>query len=173
MSGALQDLDVGVTVGSDRTYGKGLVQNVEEMSFNTALKFTVAKYYTRSGQCIQGIIYSEGGLENGIRKAKWLPKIVPRFIPDLDTFYTRLGREVKDGGGIKADYKVPAAKASALEVTLLRSGAMSEFAALANSFKVDDKTYNEFQAFVNQKHKEGDIKLDALYKAKGPIRDLN
>jgi carboxyl-terminal processing protease len=54
---------------------------------------------------------------------------------------------------------------------------MSEFAAqwsksheLTNSFKVDDKTYNEFQAFVNQKHREGDIKLDALYK--GPIRDL-
>jgi carboxyl-terminal processing protease len=172
VSGAVQDLDVGVIVGSDRTYGKGLVQNVEEMPFNTALKFTVAKYYTPSGRCIQGIKYSEGGLENGGRYKE--RKVAAK---DRATFHTRLGREVKDGGGIEADYKVPAAKASALEVTLLRSGAMGEFAALwskshelTNNFKVDDKTYNEFQAFVNQKHKEGDIKLDALYK--GPIRDL-
>ena len=54
VSGAVQDLDVGVIVGSDRTFGKGLVQNVEELPFNSALKFTVAKYYTPSGRCIQG-----------------------------------------------------------------------------------------------------------------------
>ena len=40
VSGAIQDLDVGVIVGSDRSFGKGLVQNVEELPFNTALKFT-------------------------------------------------------------------------------------------------------------------------------------
>ena len=54
VSGAVQDLDVGIIVGSDRTFGKGLVQNVEELPFNSALKFTVAKYYTPSGRCIQG-----------------------------------------------------------------------------------------------------------------------
>jgi carboxyl-terminal processing protease len=47
VSGAVQDLDRGVIVGGDRTFGKGLVQNVEDLPFNTALKFTVAKYYTR------------------------------------------------------------------------------------------------------------------------------
>ena len=36
-------------VGQDRTYGKGLVQNVEPLPFHTALKYTVAKYYTPSG----------------------------------------------------------------------------------------------------------------------------
>lgn len=175
VSGAVQDLDVGVIVGSDRTFGKGLVQNVEDLPFNTALKFTVAKYYTPSGRCIQGINYSEGGGLNSQDGGKYKESKVAA--KDRNTFYTRLGREVKDGGGIEADYKVPAAKASALEVTLLRSGAMSDFAAqwsksheLTNNFKVDDKTYNEFQAFVNQKHKEGDIKLDALYTR--PISDL-
>jgi len=53
VSGAIQDLDVGVVIGTDRTFGKGLVQNVEELPFETALKFTVAKYYTPSGRCIQ------------------------------------------------------------------------------------------------------------------------
>lgn len=175
VSGAVQDLDVGVIVGSDRTFGKGLVQNVEELPFNTALKFTVAKYYTPSGRCIQGINYSEGGGLNSEDGGKYKESKVAD--KDRNTFYTRLGREVRDGGGIEADYKVPTAKASVLEVILLRSGALSDFAAqwsktheLTNNFKVDDKTYSEFQAFVNQKHKEGDIKLDALYSR--PISDL-
>ena len=43
VSGAIQDLDVGVIVGNDRSFGKGLVQNVEELPFNTALKFTGEK----------------------------------------------------------------------------------------------------------------------------------
>ena len=47
-----QDLDSGVIVGQDRTYGKGLVQNVEPLPYKTALKYTVAKYYTPSGACV-------------------------------------------------------------------------------------------------------------------------
>ena len=45
-------------MGADRTFGKGLVQNVESLPYNTALKYTVAKYYTPSGRCIQRIRYS-------------------------------------------------------------------------------------------------------------------
>ncbi|CAN0482417.1 unnamed protein product, partial [Ectocarpus sp. 8 AP-2014] len=52
VSGAVQDLDAGVIVGvgNGRTYGKGLVQNVAELPYNNALKYTVAKYYTPSGR---------------------------------------------------------------------------------------------------------------------------
>lgn len=45
VSGAVQDLDVGVIVGSSRSFGKGLVQNVEDLPFNTALKFTGRLHY--------------------------------------------------------------------------------------------------------------------------------
>ncbi|CEM03607.1 unnamed protein product [Vitrella brassicaformis CCMP3155] len=62
VSGAIQDLDCGVIVGTGRTFGKGLVQNVEALPFDTALKYTVAKYYTPSGRCIQSVKYSEGGV---------------------------------------------------------------------------------------------------------------
>ena len=55
VSGAIQDLDVGVVIGQDKTFGKGLVQNVESLPYNTALKYTVAKYYTPSGRCIQAV----------------------------------------------------------------------------------------------------------------------
>jgi carboxyl-terminal processing protease len=60
VSGAVQDLDVGVIVGSSRTFGKGLVQNVETLPFSSALKYTVGRYYTPSGRCIQAINYRRG-----------------------------------------------------------------------------------------------------------------
>lgn len=174
VSGAVQDLDVGVIVGSGRSFGKGLVQNVEELPFDTALKFTVAKYYTPSGRCIQSTNYKEGG-GLGSSDAKYQASKVAE--KDKMVFYTKNGREVKDGGGILADYKVSAPKASALEVTLLRSGIINDFASewskkhqVTNNFEIDDVTYRDFQNFVMQKQKEGDIKLDALYA--GPIEDL-
>jgi carboxyl-terminal processing protease len=167
-------VDVGVIVGSDRTYGKGLVQNVEVLPFNTALKFTVAKYYTPSGRCIQAVNYKEGGgskAEDGNYQAT---KVVDG---DRKTFYTKSGRVIKDGGGVEVDFKVDAPKASALEVTLLRSGVLDDFAAdwsknheLTNNFKVDEDTYRQFQAYVNEKQDSGDLKLDALYS--GPLNDL-
>ncbi|CAB9510999.1 CtpA-like serine protease [Seminavis robusta] len=173
VSGAIQDLDVGIIVGTDRTFGKGLVQNVEELPFDTALKFTVAKYYTPSGRCIQGIQYKEGG---GLgANSRYIEKKVAE--KDRGVFYTKLGRPVQDGGGIEADLKVAAPKASALEVTLLRSNMIADFAAqwsrsheLSNKFEVDDDTYREFQKFVSQKQQQGEIKLEALYN--GPIVDL-
>ena len=174
VSGAVQDLDVGVIVGGDRTFGKGLVQNVEELPFNSALKFTVAKYYTPSGRCIQGITYTEGG-GKGEEDSRYVASKVAE--KDKNTFYTRMGRAVRDGGGIEVDYKVEAPKASALEVTLLRSGLLADFAAewskkheLTNNFQVDDETYRSFQAFVTEKQRSGDVKLEALYGK--PLSDL-
>ena len=166
-------MDVGVIIGSDQMFGKGLIQNVEDLPFNTALKFTVAKYYTPSGRCIQGINYSGGSSKEGDGGFK-STKIAEK---DRQVFYTRLGRTVKDGGGVEADYKVPAPQASALEVTLLRSDLLGEFAAqwsrknqLTNNFEVDDNTYREFQDFVEVKRKKGDVKLEALYS--GALADL-
>ena len=175
VAGAIQDLDVGVIVGSDRTFGKGLVQNVQELPFDTALKFTVAKYYTPSGRCIQGINYQEGG---GVTEDS--ARFVAKKVADKDRseFMTRNGRVVKDGGGIEADFKVEAPKASALEVSLLRSGAFSDFASewskhnelTSTKNVVDEDTYKKFIAFVNQKQKEGALQLEELYER--PLVDL-
>jgi carboxyl-terminal processing protease len=171
VSGAVQDLDVGVIVGADRTFGKGLVQNVEELPFETALKYTVAKYYTPSGRCIQGVTYKEGEGENG--------RYLASKVADADrgVYYTTNGRVVKDGGGIEADYKVPSQKASALEVTLLRSGVFSDFASewsksheLSHNFEVDEDTYKAFKSFVKKKQQSGELQLEALYLK--PISDL-
>ena len=94
-SGALQDLDRAVILGT-RTYGKGLVQIPIDLPYNTNMKVTTSKYYIPSGRCIQAINYKKGS--GGYRE----------HIPDSLTkvFYTRNGREVRDGGGIKPDVEL-------------------------------------------------------------------
>jgi carboxyl-terminal processing protease len=169
VAGAIQDLDVGVIVGKGRTFGKGLVQNVQDLPYQTALKYTVAKYYTPSGRCIQSTVYEEGSsmdTENGGAKYK-STKVADK---DRHVFLTSHGRQVKDGGGVEVDYKIEPQKASPLEVILLNSGAYSDYAAewskhhmLTDKFKVDDATYKDFQRFVEQKQREGDIKLEVVY----------
>ena len=94
-SGAIQDLDRGIILGS-RTYGKGLVQIPIDLPYNTNMKVTTSKYYIPSGRCIQAINYKKGS--GGYRE----------HIPDSLTkvFYTRNGREVRDGGGIMPDVEM-------------------------------------------------------------------
>lgn len=177
VSGAIQDLDVGVVVGKGRTYGKGLVQNVQDLPYQTALKYTVAKYYTPSGRCIQSTEYKAGGRGDNIlassngsdnNGAKFKSKKVSD--KDRNVFYTANGRTVKDGGGVEVDYKVEPQKASLLEVILLNSDAYSDYAAewsknheLTDTFKVDDTVYKDFQRFVEKRQADGDMKLEVLY----------
>lgn len=176
VSGAVQDLDVGVVVGKGRTFGKGLVQNVQDLPYQTALKYTVAKYYTPSGRCIQSTVYAEGGRGEDLLASASEEKGGVRYkskkVADKDrsVFYTAHGREVKDGGGVEVDYKVEPQKASPLEVILLQSGTYSDYAAewsknheLTDKFRVDESTYKDFQRFVEQKQASGDLKLEVLY----------
>ena len=105
-AGALQDLDRAIIVGT-RTYGKGLVQVPMELPYNTNVKITTSKYYIPSGRCIQAINYKKRREERGERREG---SLYGERIPDSLTrvFYTRAGREVRDGGGIKPDVEVKA-----------------------------------------------------------------
>ncbi len=110
VSGAIQDWDRGMIIGR-RSFGKGLVQEPYGLSDGSAIRLTVARYYTPSGRCIQkdytdkdlyehDIInrYENGELENGDKLA----------IFDSTPFYTKkLHRVVHAGGGIMPDYFVP------------------------------------------------------------------
>jgi len=96
VSGSIQDLDRGVIMGQ-RTYGKGLVQNHQEVGYNSRIKVTISKYYIPSGRCIQSVAYENGE---------------PKDIPDSERaiFHTKNGRPVLDGGGIIPDVKLVPAK---------------------------------------------------------------
>jgi len=58
VAGALQDLKRATIIG-ERTFGKGLVQNIRPIAYGGHLKVTTSKYYLPSGRCIQAIDYSE------------------------------------------------------------------------------------------------------------------
>jgi len=93
VSGALQDYDRAVIIGQ-RTFGKGLVQITRELSYNTQVKITTAKYYIPSGRCIQAIDYGHRNPDGTF----------PRLPDSLRTaFRTRAGRTVYDGAGIDPD----------------------------------------------------------------------
>lgn len=116
VAGAIQDHDRGVILGT-QSFGKGLVQTITPLSFNTSLKITTAKYYTPSGRCIQKIDYSKDN------------KVIPE--PDSlkkDVFSTDNKRVVYSAGGITPDTTVEYSVKSELLKDLLAKGRVFDFA---------------------------------------------
>ncbi len=126
VSGALQDLDRAVIVG-ERSFGKGLVQIVRPLSYNTALKLTVSRYYTPSGRSIQALQYLHDGEE-------------ARTLPDSlrNSFKTRNGRTVKDGLGIEPDLPTASSSSERLDVLLRQGGYYFRF---ANAYRAKHDSY--------------------------------
>jgi len=98
VAGSLQDLDRAVVIGS-RTYGKGLVQSIRDLAYNTSLKLTTAKYYIPSGRCIQEVDYKQK--RNAATNATKTSETAADSI-----FHTRNGRTVMSGRGIRPDVEV-------------------------------------------------------------------
>lgn len=110
-AGAIQDNDRGTIIGR-RTFGKGLVQEQIPFYDGSAIRLTVARYYTPSGRCIQK------SYKNGIDD--YYADIAHRYLHgeleqkdsikynDSLKYFTRKGRVVYGGGGIMPDIFVPA-----------------------------------------------------------------
>lgn len=150
-AGSLQDLDRAVIIGS-RSFGKGLVQNVLPLSYNSQMKITVSKYFIPSGRCIQALDYSHKD-ENG-RATK---------VPDsLKTaFHTANGRVVYDGFGIEPDVEIETEYMSALAATLVAKfhifNYVNQFVKTHKSvdppatFKITDEIYNDLVKYLDDK----------------------
>lgn len=111
IAGAIQDNDRGPVVGR-RSYGKGLVQTQATLPDNSAIRLTVARYYTPSGRSIQkeykigDVISYEMDIMNRYKRGEffYMDSIqLDRTRP----FRTKGGRTVYGGGGIMPDYFVP------------------------------------------------------------------
>ncbi len=169
VSGALQDMDRGVILGR-RSYGKGLVQNVRPLSYNTQMKITIARYYIPSGRCIQSLDYAH-------RNADGTPGIAPDSA--RQAFETKNGRIVYDGGGILPDVVVEGEKDLPIVRALKEQGVLFDFVtkfaaendsiAQPRDFQVSPAVYSDFVTFVRQRgfefrtSSEGD--LEKLEKA--------
>lgn len=118
VAGAIQDLDRGVIMGT-RSFGKGLVQTIAPLSYNTQLKMTTAKYYTPSGRCIQEINYAARNKDG-----------VFATTPDSlrKEFRTADGRPEFEAGGITPDTVVAPPEHSGIFNELLRKSMLFKFA---------------------------------------------
>lgn len=110
LAGAVQDNDRGTIIGR-RSFGKGLVQEQVVWPDGSALRLTVARYYTPSGRCIQKPY--DDGMENYNMESYnrylngELLSADSIHFPDSLKFYTPLGKIVYGGGGIMPDVFVP------------------------------------------------------------------
>ena len=151
VSGTLQDLDRAVIVGK-KSFGKGLVQKVYPMDYNTSMKITISKYYIPSGRCVQNIEYFDRDTTKGGYK-----------IPDslAVAYKTKNGRTVYDKGGVEPDVAVPDEVQPDVLTSLIEAQAIFDFAndyrakhesiAEADKFVVDDAIYKEFLQFLKAK----------------------
>ena len=108
-AGAIQDNDRGLVIGR-RSFGKGLVQNQIELPDSSALRLTIARYYTPSGRCIQKA-YAPGtdydrGIINRYEHGEFYSADSIKLDKSL-AFETMHGRTVYGGGGIMPDIFVP------------------------------------------------------------------
>lgn len=161
-AGALQDLDRAVVIGS-RSYGKGLVQSTRQVPYNGLLKVTIAKYYIPSGRLIQAIDYSHRNADGSVAR-----------IPDslTNVFYTKAGREVRDGGGITPDIKVEYPEINRLSYNIVsgqwdfdfatKYAAEHESIAAPEDFVVDDAIYEEFKNFIDPEKFEYDKSCEIM-----------
>ena len=117
VSGALQDLDRAVIVGS-RSFGKGLVQKPIDLTYNTQLKVTISRYYTPSGRCIQALDYSNKDKNGSATRTQE---------KNYNAYKTRKGRTVYDGGGILPDVQLEETKTSVIANVLEKNEAIFDF----------------------------------------------
>jgi carboxyl-terminal processing protease len=148
-----------------RSYGKGLVQNVVPLAYNAQLKVTIAKYYIPSGRCIQAIDYFD-------------PK-GNHEIPDslISAFKTRNNRVVYDGKGIYPDIHIEKPKHSPVAKALINNYVIFDFATWyriqhdaipePDQFRITESIWSEFVRFIKEHgfsyKSPSEEKLEELY----------
>ena len=164
LSGSLQDLDRAVIIGN-RTYGKGLVQMLRNLPYNSSMKVTTAKYYIPSGRCVQAIDYSKRNADGSIART-----------PDSLTtvFHTAAGREVRDGGGIRPDIEVKMDKTPNILFYLVNDDMIFDYAtqyvikhptiAKVEDFQLTDADYADFKEMLKKRDFSYDRQSEAMLK---------
>jgi carboxyl-terminal processing protease len=163
VAGAFQDLDRAVIMGG-RSYGKGLVQSIRPLPYNSQMKITTAKYYTPSGRCVQAIDYRNRNEDGSVG-----------HIPDSLTkeFKTVSGRIVRDGGGITPDIEIKAPSYSRLVYSLVLGGVLDDYvidfvrrhASIpeVQDFHFTDSDFDDFVAFAKTQEFDYRSSAKALY----------
>ncbi len=162
VSGGLQDLDRAVIVGA-RSFGKGLVQRPKKLTYGTQLKVTISRYYTPSGRCIQALDYwnrDENGDPVRVDSKKY------------NSFKTKGGRTVYDGGGIMPDIELESGKFSTITTALLKNNVIFNYATQyyysnklesPEEFVFTDANFKEFLIFIKENKFEYETESEKLF----------
>lgn len=163
VAGAIQDLDRGVIIGS-KSFGKGLVQNIKDLSNESRLKITTSRYFTPSGRWIQEKNYFKENKSGVFLNTETYQQT---------EFKTLNGRLVYANGGITPDIEIKVEPESEIHYALMIKDMFFKFSIyyLENHpntkiFKCTDNIFEEFKNFVNSKNFiykcEADKKLEEL-----------
>jgi len=185
VAGAIQDNDRGIIIGR-RSFGKGLVQDQMQLPDGSAIRLTIARYYTPTGRCIQKPYTND--------KDQYYNEEYDRFatgellnadsikLDKSKAYKTPEGKTVYGGGGIMPDVFVPidTSKANSVLNKLFYAGVVNTFAfEYSDSNRAKLKAYGSAKNFINQftvSHdvlegfytycEKQNVKLDAGTKAK-------
>ena len=146
VAGAIQDLDRGILLGR-KSFGKGLVQNVYDIGYNSKVKLTTARYYIPSGRCIQALDYRDG---KGVLKADTTSR----------QLLTKNGRKINDGGGLSPDVFVLSNDNSAVLKSLQSNKVIFDYANLyqaehdsiqsAEKFQLTEAEFEDFLKYIKR-----------------------
>lgn len=145
VAGAIQDWERGVILG-DTTFGKGSVQNVEQLGPDIAVRITTAYWYTPSGRCIN-------------RKRGAADEETADSTASEQVFHTlgNLRREVHGGGAIVPDIYLPYERLSAFEMKVNRDAYfdfavqyVQKYPGLGTSFAADQAVLAEFGDYLRE-----------------------
>ena len=157
VSGAIQDWDRGLIVG-ETTFGKGLVQRQYSLPDNSALRLTIARYYTPSGRLIQrnykGLknrseYYADAG-DTSEAQGNNINHTAEKDTGQI-IYHTNDGRVVYGGGGITPDYIVKSPDITAYTTNLLKNNIFYKFILeylRQNEQKIKNKYGKDVRAFV-------------------------
>lgn len=163
VSGALQDLDRAVVIGS-RSFGKGLVQRPFDMTYGTQVKVTISRYYTPSGRCIQALDYSKKDKDG---------KAIKTDASKYNAFKTKKGRTVYDGGGILPDIELDETKTSTIAQALQKNDGIFNYVTyyyyknpnLGDKIPtITDADFADFKAFLKRENISFDTETEVALK---------
>jgi carboxyl-terminal processing protease len=164
VSGALQDLDRCVVIGS-RSFGKGLVQRPKPLTYGTQMKITISRYYTPSGRCIQALDYWNRDEKGNATRTKK---------ENYKAFKTKKGRSVFDGGGVQPDLEIVESKQTPITKAIEEENLIFDFATdfyyknqIVNTedFEFSESDFQKFKDYLNSNNFSFETKTQRAFES--------